>query len=628
MRRSLQEAHGGRESHGYRRARSVSHNRRHGSPRRAPRETRREALLGRARRRLAARRLRRTPRRCFRYAFLVAETGFDPAQISDLYSSNLIDNIFDTPLKYDYLARPLKLVPNTLAAMPEITEDGTLYTMQVKPGIYFADDRRVQGQEARAHRRRLRLLDQAHCSIRASSRPTSTSSRDYIAGMDEVARKRARKGGAHGLRRAGRGAARARPLHVPGAAHAAQLQLPLLPRLLQPHLRRGARGGASATASATSEHPVGTGPYRLAFWKRSSKMVFERNPSYREEYYDAHPAPDDARAPGGLRREQGQAPADGRPRRGLHHRGAAAALALVPERRARPDRAPARASSPTSAMPNGKVAPNLAQARHLPRPPAGHGAHLLVLHHGGPGGRRLYAGQGGAAPRDRRSATDIEEEIHIPRKNQAIAGAQPHRPRRGGLRPGFPLECDRLRPARKAKALLDMYGYVDCDGDGWRDLPRRKPGDPCKPLTIEYAAAPGQRHAGAGGALEAEHGRHRHPHDVPAREVARPPEGLEGRASCRCGGWAGAPPIPDADAFFVTLYGPNSGQANHARFQPAGVRPPLREGAAPARRPRAQRALPRDEPPLPRLLAVAPRRAPLSTTTSRSRGSSATGAIR
>jgi ABC-type transport system substrate-binding protein len=29
-------------------------------------------------------------------------------------------------------------------------------------------------------------------------------------------------------------------------------------------------------------------------------------------------------------------------------------------------------------------------------------------------------------------------------------------------------------------------------------------------------------------------------------------------------GWSAA--IPDADAFFVMLYGPNGGQANHARF--------------------------------------------------------------
>ena len=40
-------------------------------------------------------------------------------------------------------------------------------------------------------------------------------------------------------------------------------------------------------------------------------------------------------------------------------------------------------------------------------------------------------------------------------------------------------------PAR-AKALLDLYGYVDRDGDGWRDLPDGKP------LVLEYASQPEQ----------------------------------------------------------------------------------------------------------------------------------------
>ena len=66
------------------------------------------------------------PAKVFRYAFQIAETGFDPAEISDLYSSDVIDHIFDAPLTYDYLARPVKLIPNTLAAMPDVAEGGTL----------------------------------------------------------------------------------------------------------------------------------------------------------------------------------------------------------------------------------------------------------------------------------------------------------------------------------------------------------------------------------------------------------------------------------------------------------------------------------------------------------------------
>ena len=57
----------------------------------------------------------------FRYAFPVAETGFDPVQISDLYSATIIANIIESPLTYDYLARPVKLKLQTAAAIVALT---------------------------------------------------------------------------------------------------------------------------------------------------------------------------------------------------------------------------------------------------------------------------------------------------------------------------------------------------------------------------------------------------------------------------------------------------------------------------------------------------------------------------
>jgi ABC-type oligopeptide transport system substrate-binding subunit len=51
----------------------------------------------------------------FKYAFTAAETGFDPAQLSDLYSRILTANMFDALYTYDYLARPL-VIRHNLAA--------------------------------------------------------------------------------------------------------------------------------------------------------------------------------------------------------------------------------------------------------------------------------------------------------------------------------------------------------------------------------------------------------------------------------------------------------------------------------------------------------------------------------
>jgi hypothetical protein len=63
-----------------------------------------------------------------------------------------------------------------------------------------------------------------------------------------------------------------------------------------------AREVSRPTRTRSMEHPVGTGPFRLAQWKRSSRIVLERNPGFRDA----------------LRR----GPAGRRPRRRVRHRGA------------------------------------------------------------------------------------------------------------------------------------------------------------------------------------------------------------------------------------------------------------------------------------------------------------------
>ena len=139
--------------------------------------------------RCARSRLRRRPRwRCARAGgggrheqdaarrVPVAETGFDPQATSATSTRRTSTRaIFDPLYRYDYLARPFRIVPNTAAAMPEISADGRTWTIRVRPGIHFADDPGVQGQEARADRRRLRLFVEAPARSRGCARRTSRS---------------------------------------------------------------------------------------------------------------------------------------------------------------------------------------------------------------------------------------------------------------------------------------------------------------------------------------------------------------------------------------------------------------------------------------------------------------------
>src|SRR4051794_18252612 len=75
------------------------------------------------------------------------ETGLDPATASDVNTLCITENIFDSLLRYDYLARPVKLQPNTVGAMPQVSDDGASYTFHLKPGIYFTPDAAFKGKK-------------------------------------------------------------------------------------------------------------------------------------------------------------------------------------------------------------------------------------------------------------------------------------------------------------------------------------------------------------------------------------------------------------------------------------------------------------------------------------------------
>jgi ABC-type transport system substrate-binding protein len=75
-----------------------------------------------------------------RYAFRIAETGFDPPQITDLYSRTVAAGLFEAPLEFEFLASPPRLRANTTVALPEVSPDFRTFTFRIKPGIHFTDD--------------------------------------------------------------------------------------------------------------------------------------------------------------------------------------------------------------------------------------------------------------------------------------------------------------------------------------------------------------------------------------------------------------------------------------------------------------------------------------------------------
>src|SRR5215831_14388550 len=67
------------------------------------------------------------PAKTLRVALTSAEMSFDPQFSADAGSDGIIDHIYESMLDYDYLVRPVTLVPRTLETMPTVTDNGGTY---------------------------------------------------------------------------------------------------------------------------------------------------------------------------------------------------------------------------------------------------------------------------------------------------------------------------------------------------------------------------------------------------------------------------------------------------------------------------------------------------------------------
>jgi ABC-type transport system substrate-binding protein len=519
---------------------------------------RRDALVGAGAAVLAAQARARAASdgpRVLRYAFPIAESGFDPAQALDLYSRTVMSGIFDAPLEFEFLARPARMRPNTAAAMPEVDDGHRSFTVRLRPGIHFADDPAFGGRP-----RELTAADYVY-ALKRHYDPRWKSGNLYllenakILGLSELRRRALDTKRpfdydteAEGLRTLDRYTFRIR-LAEPS------------PRFLY-NLADGSFTGAVARevvetyGDRVGEHPVGTGPFRLAQWRRSSRMVLERNPGYRDVRYDEHPPDDDPQAQAIAREFAGRRlPLLDRVEISVIEEPQPRWLSFVNEEQDVATEVPAEFAG--VAFPNNRLAPNLERRGIGMHRYARADVSLSYFSMDDPvvGG---YAPHQVALRRAIALAVDIEREIRLVRRSQAVAAQSVVGPEVWGHDPSFRSEMSQFDRAR-AKALLDLHGYVDRDGDGWRERPDGKR------LVLEYATSPDQQSRALTELWK------KNMDAIGLRiefAVAKWPEQLKaaraGRLMMWGVGWSAAQ--PDGDTFLGLGYGPNRGQSNLARF--------------------------------------------------------------
>ena len=491
------------------------------------------------------------PAKIIRIAFPVAESTFDPLDQRDIYSAAITEAVFDAMLQYDYLARPPKLIPNTLEGMPQINTEGTEYTFRLRRGIYFNDDPAFNGA-----RRELTAQDYAY-SLRRHFDPRWRSPwlfqfEKKIVGADD-AMERAKKTGKfdydapiEGIEVVDRYTLRIR---------LTQPDFTFVYVLATPPSAAMAREVVERYGDDIAAHPVGTGPFRLAEWKRASKIVLEASPGFRSLRFDAVPG-DDAESQAIYARNRGKLlPLIGRIEYAVIEESQPRWLAFVNGELDVLERVPNEYIN--LAVPNGSLAPNLAKrgiSAHRGHEPS---LFFTVFNMQDPvvGG---YTAEKIALRRAISFGYDRDAEIAVIRKREAVPAEQPIGPGVAGFDPAFRNPMNGYDPAR-AKALLDLFGYIDRDGDGYRERPEGSP------LSIEYASTPTlldrqydelwKRSMDAIGIR------------FTFRKATWPDllkAGQLGKLQMRTIGWLAN--IPDADNFLQLLYGPNAGQSNDSRF--------------------------------------------------------------
>jgi ABC-type transport system substrate-binding protein len=486
-----------------------------------------------------------------RVALPWADGGYDP-QAADFFSNAVTRAIFDPLYTYDHLARPMRLVPNTAATLPDISPDGKTWTIRIQPGIYFTEDPAFKGGK-----RELVAEDYVFAWKRVlDPRVRSTEFHVFdgrFVGAEAVLAK-ARDSGKldydapiEGLQAIDRYTLRLK-LKFADSSLLSNLTIPASAAVAREIVE--AYGDASTWVMA---NPVGTGPYRLKEWRRGHKVVLEANPGFRDVRYPASSDPADAAIAGTLAGKR--IPLIGRIELSIIEEGPPRLLAF--ERREIDYVNVVNPLALSVLDPPAKLKPRLAEQ--------GVGLVRGIR----PGIAYTYFNMedpvvGGYTPDKvalRRAVAmgyDMASEIGVIQQGQGTPANQIVPPTVSGHDDRLPARA--LYDPAGARALLERFGYKDRDNDGFRELPDGRP------LTLTLSSTPlpfdrqtdelWLRSMNAIG-VRIEFNKQQRPDLVKASQLGQ----LQMFRSF------GTTTTPDGFGFFGLLYGGNAGLSNVTRFK-------------------------------------------------------------
>ena len=209
----------------------------------------------------------------------------EPALASDYPSSIMVMSFYDTLLQYDYVERPYKLIPSMLESMPETSADCLHYKFKLRDDLYFQENPSFRDKNDR----KVTSRDVVFSFLRLADARVHSSGfwlwRSKVKGVDEFySKSTSLKSGDMSIYDTGCEGFEI----IDDANFAIHLNKPdprLLYMLAMSYSAVVSKKTAIANANSLAEITAGSGPFRLAEWQKDYKIILEKNPEFRNEFF-------------------------------------------------------------------------------------------------------------------------------------------------------------------------------------------------------------------------------------------------------------------------------------------------------------------------------------------------------
>ena len=215
--------------------------------------------------------------------------GLDPVNAGDTYSSREVARVYEGLLEYHYLKRPYQLRPNLAEAMPTVSKDGLTYTFKIKKGVMFHDNKcfpKGKGRELKAQDFVFSIKRMADAELNSTGWWLLDG---RIKGLNEWRDQYVGKKANYDDEVSGLKALDDYTLQFTLSSEYPQF----LYSLAMVYTYAVPKEAVDFYGAEFLNNPVGTGAFITSTYKQSNKIIYTKNPNFRDVFYPTEGAAGD-----------------------------------------------------------------------------------------------------------------------------------------------------------------------------------------------------------------------------------------------------------------------------------------------------------------------------------------------